>query len=168
MEFSFTLNEELRAVKRNVFSTVSQWHPVPHLLSLCFLLFVTHWHSEPTVLHPLGRCGMKRVMTLHSFPWDLVITGCCKEIKNTDSSLLPPAPPSLLASHQRGTCPLSIGRLIVVTVTPPPDLLQLCLIHGCTGVGLLSNAWGLWGVLLLCTHQWQTPGAAPSPSLPLL
>ena len=142
IESSFTLIEELRAVRPSLHSLHHQpVRPSPiYLLSLIFLLFVTHWHSEPMVFHPLGPFRMKRVITLlYCFPWDLVITGCFpKKSKQSLPSLLPPAPPSLSASH-RGDLPLSVGRLILVTRLPPAR----------PGSRLhwesepLSNAWGL-------------------------
>lgn len=69
---------------------------------------MTHWHSEPTVLHPLGPCGMKRVMTLpYCFPWDLVITGCFPEKSDTDS------PVSYHQHHQACQLPIKRGPATV-------------------------------------------------------
>ena len=159
IESSFTLIEELRAVKCFLHHQPVTPSPI-HLLALIFLLFVTHWHSEPMVFHPLGPFKMKRVMTLpYCFPWDLVITGCFpKKSKHSLPSLLPPAPPSLSASH-RGDRPLSVGRPILVTRLPPA--MPGSWPHWESEP--LSKAWGLWGVLLLRTHQWQTQAAAPPP-----
>lgn len=101
-ESSFTLNEELRAVKCFLHHQPVTPSPI-HLLSLIFLLFVTHWHSEPTVFHPVGPFGMKRVMTLpYCFPLDAF-----QRNRNTHSPL------SYHQHHQACQLPIKRGPATV-------------------------------------------------------
>ena len=135
-----------------------------HLLSLIFLLFVTHWHSEPTVLHPLGPCGMKRVMTLpYRFPWDLVITGCFPKKSNTDSPL------SYHQHHQACQLPIKRGPATVnrhidpgnSTSSRPPPAMPDSRLHWESE--LLSNARGPLGSSPTLYSSMTNPGQLHHP-----